>query len=250
MKLTPLAKSIQLTERTTSNALNIASALIQRIDTAPGGSCLLMLGLNDSVRTKKVYVTQTPAAIAALTGIHVLLTETTGRSFYVNAMCVRNLFDETSYRVVEYNYGGQTFKEKVTQSLASLQAAINAAGGGGAYELLTNKATTFTLINNTLYPSTEAVMENFQPIWFVAAAGTDNYTATLSPAPSMLPPGTRVQVKFANTNTGPSTFDPNGSGAKDIRKGTGGVTVLAAADLVITKIYSIVFDGSNWQIDL
>jgi len=128
MILFPSSKAITLTETGSSTAINIMAARIQRIDTDGSGSCLLITGLHDSVRTEKLYVTQTPAAVAALTGIHVQLTNYVGGlSFYISALCFRELFDETTYRVACVTYGGDISKFKVTQSLAVLQAAINAA---------------------------------------------------------------------------------------------------------------------------
>jgi len=128
MKTLPISKVITLTEQTTSTPINIVASLIQRVDTDTGGSCLLLIGRNGSIRNEKLFVTQAPAAIAALSGVHVQLTEYVGGlSYYLNAMCIWQLFDETTYRVVSYNLGGQTLNVKVTQSLASLQAAINAA---------------------------------------------------------------------------------------------------------------------------
>jgi hypothetical protein len=111
-------------------------------------------------------------------------------------------------------------------------------------ETTTNKATTFGTVNDTLYPSTEAVVENFAGRHYYVASGTDTYTATLVPATTPFA-GMEAKLKFGITNTGAATFN-----AAAIKKGTAGTTALSASDLVITKIYTLIFDGTNWQINL
>lgn len=118
-------------------------------------------------------------------------------------------------------------------------------------EATANKATTFGTINDTKFPTVEAVVEVAQPIWFVAATGTDTYAATLSGiVPTAYYTGMMIKATFQNANTGASTVNVNALGAKGIKKGTGGVTDLAGADLVVTKIYTLIYDGTAFQIDL
>ena len=139
---------------------------------------------------------------------------------------------------------------RVSESYATVLATMTTDEAESGSEVLTNKATTFGTLNDTLYPTTEAVYENFQPIWYAATSGTDTYTATLTPAPSAYFTGMKVQLKFGNTNTGAATINLNSLGAKALKKGVGGATALSASDLVTTKIYSAVYDGTNFQLDL
>lgn len=57
-------------------------------------------------------------------------------------------------------------------------------------------------------------------------------------------PGAQYWVKFAVANTGASTIDI-GQGAKTIVKGAN--TPLAAGDIVVNKVYKLVYDGTNFQ---
>ena len=82
------------------------------------------------------------------------------------------------------------------------------------------------------------------------ATGTDTYTVTLSTGMSALTVGLPFYVKFGITNTGAATLAVNGLAATAIRKGTGGATALSASDLVVTKIYTLIYDGTNFQINL
>ena len=82
---------------------------------------------------------------------------------------------------------------------------------------------------------------------FAAVGGTANiYVLTLSPAPAAYVTGNRFTFKVNVTNTGPSTLNVNGLGAKSIKKGDG-VTDPAAGDLTIGQIVSVVYDGTNFQ---
>lgn len=118
-------------------------------------------------------------------------------------------------------------------------------------EATANKATDFSVINDTKFPTTDAVEDSFQPIWFVAATGTDTYAATLAGVvPTAYYTGMSIRATFQNANTGAATINVNALGAKAIKKGTDGATALAGAEIVVTKIYTLIYDGTNFQIDL
>lgn len=80
----------------------------------------------------------------------------------------------------------------------------------------------------------------------VTAAGTDTYTATLSPAITAYSSGQRFLVKFTNANTGAATLNFNTVGAKSIVKN--GSTALAAGDIAAGQTYMLYYDGTNLQI--
>lgn len=132
----------------------------------------------------------------------------------------------------------------VSETYAAVLATMTTDEALQGSEVLTNKATTFGTVNDTLYPSTEAVVENFAGRHAYTGAGTDTYTCTLAPATTPFS-GMVLRVKFANTNTGAATLN-----AAPIKKGTGGATALSASDLVTTKWYTLIYDGTNWQINL
>lgn len=141
---------------------------------------------------------------------------------------------------------------QLTGTFTAIVAALTTDAAESGAEVTTNKSTDFAAANrnDTKYPSTEAVYENFQPIWYAATTGTDTYAATMSPVPTAYFTGMKVQLLFGNTNTGAATINLNTLGAKDLRKGVGGVTALAASDLVDTKIYTATYNGTLFQLDL
>jgi len=139
----------------------------------------------------------------------------------------------------------------VTETYSAVLSTMTTDEAEQGAEVTTNKATTFGTINDTLYPSVEAVVEVAQPIWYFAATGTDSYAATLTGiVPTAYYAGMMVKLLFGITNTGAATININGLGAKAITKGTAGTTALSASDLVITKIYTLIYDGTRFQINL
>jgi hypothetical protein len=83
---------------------------------------------------------------------------------------------------------------------------------------------------------------------YVVASGTDTYVATFSPAFPSYFAGMVIQVYFTNANTGASTVNVDGLGAKSIVKG--GNTALGSGDIIAGTIYKLVYDGTNFQSDI
>ena len=82
---------------------------------------------------------------------------------------------------------------------------------------------------------------------YIADTGTTNaLVATLVPALGAYAAGVLVQVKVANTNTGATTINVNGLGAKTIKKGDG-TSDLVAGDIVAGQVISLEYDGTNFQ---
>lgn len=80
----------------------------------------------------------------------------------------------------------------------------------------------------------------------VDATGTDTYVGTPSPAITAYNNKQVFLVKFANANTGPATINLNALGAKAIKKAA--TVALASGDIVAGKIYTLAYDGTNFQI--
>ena len=76
------------------------------------------------------------------------------------------------------------------------------------------------------------------------ATGTDTYSATLSPALTSYTTDSLVLINFANANTGASTLNLNGLGAKNIYKDVN--KALGPGDLFGEMI--LAYDGTNFQI--
>ena len=80
----------------------------------------------------------------------------------------------------------------------------------------------------------------------ITAAGTDTYTATLSPAITAYALYQTFNVLFTNANTGASTINFNGLGAIAIQKN--GSVALASGDILAGQVYSMMYDGTDFQL--
>jgi hypothetical protein len=81
------------------------------------------------------------------------------------------------------------------------------------------------------------------------SAGTDTITATLSPAITDYVAGQRYHFKAGGTNTGAATINFNSVGAGAIKKGAAGSTALGAGDITTGGAYSLIYDGTNFQLE-
>jgi len=82
-------------------------------------------------------------------------------------------------------------------------------------------------------------------IAYAVASGTNTYTVSI-PGITQLVEGMSVKIKFANGNTGASTLNINGLGAKSIVKGNGGA--LTSGYIKAGQILHLVYTGSNFQL--
>lgn len=81
---------------------------------------------------------------------------------------------------------------------------------------------------------------------YAADTGAANAAViTLVPAPAAYTAGFAVEVKFAATNTGATTINVNGLGAKAIQSNG---AALVAGQIVAGQIYSLIYDGTNFQL--
>ncbi|HEX2925679.1 MAG TPA: hypothetical protein VHP38_05405 [Ruminiclostridium sp.] len=85
-----------------------------------------------------------------------------------------------------------------------------------------------------------------QPGYAVTSGTANTYTANLNPAPSALIDGMGLVVKIHAANTGTSTLNVNGLGAKPIIDGKG--RTIQAGKLLNGRIYSLKYDGANFQL--
>jgi len=82
-------------------------------------------------------------------------------------------------------------------------------------------------------------------IKYGTASGTNTYTVTISGITS-LTEGLSVKVKFTNANTGASTLNINGLGAKAIQKAGG--TALSSGNIKAGQVCHLVYTGSVFQL--
>lgn len=90
-----------------------------------------------------------------------------------------------------------------------------------------------------------------QAFTYIGATGTNAITATYSPAPSAYVAGQSFKFRAAATNTGAVTININGLGAKSILKrdkSSGTLIALVAGDLINGGVYTIDYDGTQFQL--
>jgi hypothetical protein len=80
----------------------------------------------------------------------------------------------------------------------------------------------------------------------VDTGSANTYAIALATAPSSYVAGLTVQFKIATANTGASTLNVNGLGAKSLTKN--GTSALASADLTVGKVVTAVYDGTQFQL--
>lgn len=82
---------------------------------------------------------------------------------------------------------------------------------------------------------------------YAVASGTNTYTASLTPSLLAYDAGVRISVLFSNANTAVATLNVNSLGAKSIKKN--GSAALTVGDIQAGAVYTLVYDGTNFQID-
>lgn len=80
---------------------------------------------------------------------------------------------------------------------------------------------------------------------YMTASGTNTYTSTPSPALTAYTTGLSLDVVFTNANTGASTYNVSGLGAKAIQ--SAGVA-LTSGQIVAGATYTLVYDGTHFQL--
>lgn len=83
-------------------------------------------------------------------------------------------------------------------------------------------------------------------LWAGTVGGTgDAITLTTSPALGSYSNGIRVAFKATNTNTGAVTVNVSGLGNKDLKTQSG--AALVAGNITTGRVYTLVYDGTNFQ---
>lgn len=82
--------------------------------------------------------------------------------------------------------------------------------------------------------------------WLISVAGTNTITAKTATPYQAIVAGFAVRMVPANTNSGATTLNVNGAGAKAVTKN--GTTALASGELQAGRVYVLEYDGTRWQI--
>lgn len=118
--------------------------------------------------------------------------------------------------------------------------------GYSAHTHLPSAVIQFTLSATHLNDLTDVVNGIKAKDLVTTAGGTTTYTLTPTPAVGAYVTGQEFNIKMNATNTGASTINVSGLGAKSLTKG--GATALASGDLLINATYTIIYDGTQFQV--
>lgn len=80
----------------------------------------------------------------------------------------------------------------------------------------------------------------------IDASGSDAYAITPSPVITAYSAGQQVTFKAGTANTGASTINVNGLGAKSIKKDVS--LDLSTGDILLGQVVTLVYDGTNFQL--
>ncbi|MBC7693624.1 MAG: hypothetical protein H7222_17800, partial [Methylotenera sp.] len=123
-------------------------------------------------------------------------------------------------------------------SLTALSTALSLGQGGTG-------ANTAPLAIANLGVSSTAVVQGGSLVSALDTGAANAYVVALSPAITAYATGQSFTFKALNSNSGASTVSFNGVGAVSIRK-LGG-SVLASGDVIATQMVTVVYDGTNFQ---
>ena len=116
-------------------------------------------------------------------------------------------------------------------------------GGGGS------SAATWGSITGTITAQTDLVDTVQNSEWiYGSTTGTNTYLVNLSPALTAYQTGQVFWILFGNANTGAATLNVNSLGAIALRKNVS--TALVSGDIPAGAILPVMYDGTNFQVDL
>jgi len=90
-------------------------------------------------------------------------------------------------------------------------------------------------------------LQDLDGVYFTSSGSGAAYVLAPSPAITAYAEGQRFYMKANFTTSGASTVNISGLGAKDLRKD--GVTAIQSGDIVSGNVYTIIYDGTNFQLD-
>lgn len=169
--------------------------------------------------SKRTYYTFTGVSTTTLTGLAVA--DGTDQAHAVGAIV--EFVPDITWAQAMYN-GLTAVVDPTTQALDTTKVV--------------DLTTAQTISNKTIKSSLSEVV--------TTAGGTTTYTLTPSVAIAAYATGQEFVIKMNATNTGASTINISGLGAKSLTKG--GATALSSGDILVDAVYKIVYDGTQFQV--
>lgn len=129
--------------------------------------------------------------------------------------------------------------------IAQLRNAIRGNGQTGA---AADVVTQDNADDNMLLKAIQHIFQRNQPAYAIDTGSANALVVALSPAAAEYKDGMRIDVKAATTNTGATTINVNGLGAKQVRR-RGGTDQLLAFDIIAGAVQTYKYDGTNFQLE-
>lgn len=149
--------------------------------------------------------------------------------------------------------GVPCFNSATTWTSSSLLTQYGVVYGGGAGVCPNSTAASTTVTNALFATATAPAFRNIGTsdttvFWYAADSGVANaYVVSPTPAVTALTVGTQISFTTSNPNTGGSTINVSGLGAKNITKF--GTNALVSGDIISGAVYYLTYDGTEWQLD-
>jgi hypothetical protein len=139
---------------------------------------------------------------------------------------------------------------KVTNVTGTTWTVTRAVGGTSARAFIAGsvvelRVTAETLNDVTTYNVPTAV-QNSAYQYIASVAGTNTITGTLTPTPSAYVAGQMFRMVAAGANTGATTLNLNGLGAKAVT--FQGANALAGGEILAGGAYELIYDGTQFQL--
>lgn len=167
----------------------------------------------------------------------------------------------TDWVIVSKNYDFGSLAGQIPDIATALAASSIMETNGGSQLVTATKQTGYNLAKATtaeINTGTEAnkvvVPDQLQASKYldqsgskiyIPTSGTNTYTATVAPAITAYAAGQEFVINIGITNTGASTLNLNGLGAKSLLKRN---AAMIAGDLQAGGLYLVVYDGTNFQV--
>ncbi|MCX8045262.1 MAG: tail fiber protein [Anoxybacillus gonensis] len=168
-------------------------------------------------------------------------------TFNIQTMLNDN-WDKIDGKVAILGPNGKILSEQLPQQSLP-NASTTQAGIVQLNDTLTSTSTTQAATANAVKQVNDALAAHSadyvkHPGYGVATGSANAYSVTLNPAPTQYVEGMAIAVKINVDNTGPSTINVNGLGAKAIKKPNG--NDVAAGNLKAGSIYTLRYNGTNF----
>jgi len=132
--------------------------------------------------------------------------------------------------------------------IAGINACLTKNGENAAtgnIDLGTNKIVSLADGTANTDASNMGQLQDLSGVYFATTGSSNAYVVTPAPVVTAYAAGQRFYINASFGNTGAATINISGLGAKSLKKD--GTVALVSSDIASGTIYSVVYDGTNFQ---